>query len=769
MTPQPDIEAIKQTLRYFVPLGRLGEVRIIRPSGSTSGFFFWHAEINEAAQLAAELDPQAKGVYVVINEIDPAILNGRDTLTVLFGDLTKDENILRRWQLLIDGDPKSAERGADDSATDDEKAPSYIVREAIYEFLAELGFPEPAFCDSGNGVHMLFAVDLPNDEESKQLVKSFLESLAKRFSTDQVGVDISVSNAARITKLYGTVARKGQDRPDRPHRLSKIQSVPDGGAEIVSKELIVKAIRELTAPAGVTLLDSEQSTGDEPSGLIGNLGDFTTSEPFEMPSDGARFTDGQKHYTLVKLAGYLRASGTTEVEIFEALSIFNRSRCGSAASSDHLAKIARWAAGQDVSVKMRDYINGSESLMDEQDEQKPSAFKIRTAAELVTEFPNLRPYVIHELLRRGETMNIISAPKFGKSWLVMGLVLCIACGLKWLGKFWTTKGKVLLVDNELHPETLASRLPRVAESIGLTLDDYQDRVCVVNLRGQLMDLKRLALEIVTLEPGSFDLIVLDAWYRLQPSGSDENKNGDVTALYNLLDSMASKIGAAFVCVHHSSKGNQSGKSVTDMGAGAGAQSRAPDVHLTMRAHEVDQAVVVESAIRSSAPMDPFVMRWQWPTWTVADDLDPKDLRQERPRKKTEAVDDGGMSPEAKQQERELTARQKVLEAYSTVRDGDTETRIRDAAGLNGRNFAPIHSALLRAKFIERCDVKRGNGATYAGHKITDAGLLELGQLGQQLGQLLSDLSHTTRTSAPPLGGTVCPSSSSGDLFGGRPA
>ena len=324
MTPQPDIEAIKQSLRYIVPPGRLGEVRIIRPSGSTSGFFFWHEEIEEAAQLAAELDPQSKGVYVALNEINPAILNGRETLTVLFGDLTKDENILRRWKLLIDCDPKSAERGADDSSTDDEKAPSYIVREAIYEFLAELGFPEPAFCDSGNGVHMLFAVDLPNDEESKLLVQSLLNALAKRFSTDQVGVDTGVYNASRITKAYGTVARKGQDRPDRPHRLSKILSVPDGGAEIVSKELIVKAIRELTGTAGVTLPEREQSTDDEPSSLIGNLGDFTLTKPKLILPE--QFPEGGRHANLIAVAGAARSFGSNEVEILEILRTFNRTR-----------------------------------------------------------------------------------------------------------------------------------------------------------------------------------------------------------------------------------------------------------------------------------------------------------------------------------------------------------------------------------------------------------------------------------------------------------
>jgi len=78
----------------------------------------------------------------------------------------------------------------------------------------------------------------------------------------------------------------------------------------------------------------------------------------------------------------------------------------------------------------------------------------------------------------------------------------------------------------------------------------------------------------------------------------------VAGLYNLLDSYADALGAAFSLVHHSSKGNHSGKNVTDVGAGAGAQSRAADTHLVLRPHESDSAVVVEAAVRSWAPVSP---------------------------------------------------------------------------------------------------------------------------------------------------------------------
>lgn len=79
----------------------------------------------------------------------------------------------------------------------------------------------------------------------------------------------------------------------------------------------------------------------------------------------------------------------------------------------------------------------------------------------------------------------------------------------------------------------------------------------------------------------FDVIVIDALYKALPPDVDENSNGQITAIYNLLDGYAQTSKAAFVLVHHTSKGGQANKSVTDVGSGAGAQSRSPDAHLTL--------------------------------------------------------------------------------------------------------------------------------------------------------------------------------------------
>ena len=251
---------------------------------------------------------------------------------------------------------------------------------------------------------------------------------------------------------------------------------------------------------------------------------------------------------------------------------------------------------------------------------------------LLRYYPALRPPVIEKLLRQGETMNLISSPKLGKSWLVTDLALAIATGRPWLGRFPTVPGSVLILDNELHGETTAHRIPKVAHARGLELAEYGEHVFVENLRGRLEDVFGMARYFDRLEPGRFAVIILDAFYRFLPRDTDENDNGAMAGVYNHLDSYADRLGASFVLIHHTSKGFQANKSVTDVGAGAGSQSRATDTHLVLRPHEEPGCVVLDAAVRSWPPVDPCVLRWEFPIWGVDHAADPLRLRSERPKR-----------------------------------------------------------------------------------------------------------------------------------------
>ena len=382
--------------------------------------------------------------------------------------------------------------------------------------------------------------------------------------------------------------------------------------------------------------------------------------------------------------------------------------------------------------------------------KQPQTFKIRSVRELIDEFPTMREPIIDGLLRRGESMNIIAAPKTGKSWLSAGLGICIATGRKWLGRFQTTAGKVLIIDNELHEETSSSRLPWIALKMGVP-SGYLDRLDVANVRGQEFDLNTLAVALSELD---YSLIILDAWYRFIPEGSDENSNSDVTVLYNLLDSVAAKIGCAFVCIHHTSKGNQSGKSVTDVGSGAGAQSRVPDSHLTMREHEEEGVVVLDAAVRSFAPLKPFCLRWEFPIWTEASELDPNALKAEKSRR--HKADADAAAEQKKQRLDELKV--KLIRAYKLFPDGDTANKLKEAAGMNQSVFNVVNSDLLLTGLVKRCKVTKGK-REWDGYRMSNFSHSDKSDKSDK--SLVCPTCPTdggiSLGQTPPLRGSLCPS------------
>jgi hypothetical protein len=219
--------------------------------------------------------------------------------------------------------------------------------------------------------------------------------------------------------------------------------------------------------------------------------------------------------------------------------------------------------------------------------------------------------VIHGLLRRGETMNVIAPPKVGKSWLASNLAISIATGCEWMG-MEVEPGRVLHIDNELKRNTLAYRYHQVAEAIGIPVDVFGPNVTAVSLRGKLKDLTQLAPLFARYPRGYFSVVIVDALYRCLPAGTDENDNAGMAGVYNLIDNYAAAMDAAFVLVHHTSKGNQAGKAVTDVGSGAGSQSRAADTHVVLRPSEDGSAVILDAVARTFPPVDAVALKFEWP-------------------------------------------------------------------------------------------------------------------------------------------------------------
>jgi putative DNA primase/helicase len=209
-----------QFLRLLCSPGSVHELRVLAPTGRVSSGYY-----DDLARLAADAVAQSGigNVYVTLNPVSPDCRSRACNRSVWAGrgGSTKDGEITRRTTLLIDFDPI---RVTGIPSTDEEHAAALDLAKTVRHHLSEIGWPEPLMTDSGNGAALLYRIDLPTDDGG--LVKRVLEHASKRFSTGAVKIDTSVHNAARITRVPGTLNFKGENRPERPHRLAKIVEQP---------------------------------------------------------------------------------------------------------------------------------------------------------------------------------------------------------------------------------------------------------------------------------------------------------------------------------------------------------------------------------------------------------------------------------------------------------------------------------------------------------------------------------------------------------------
>jgi hypothetical protein len=270
----------------------------------------------------------------------------------------------------------------------------------------------------------------------------------------------------------------------------------------------------------------------------------------------------------------------------------------------------------------RESNDGLELLTDYAMPELIAELKAIKAKDLVSTHADLRDPIVDGLFRKGEVCNIIAAPKTGKSILALQLSLAVSNGDQFLG-MKTHKAAVMLVDNELHTETLSYRLNRAAQE---TISNIENLV-ILSLRGHLCPLDQLRSKIAEeANKHQAGVIILDALYRLLPADISENDNAGMTRLYNELDKLATETGASIIAIHHTSKGGQSGKEITDGGSGAGSISRAADCHIYIREHEVPDAVSIHAVTRSFKAPDPFVARREGFLFTVDESLHPDDMK-----------------------------------------------------------------------------------------------------------------------------------------------
>lgn len=222
-----DANEITHALRLWFQAGDVFEVRVLdavsadyRREHIESGYFDY--EHISAVPEALKRLLSFRGVYVTVNPVNPDLLARAVNRLRPAGrnPTTADTDIVRRRWLLIDCDPR---RASGVSSSNSEHESALAKAREIRDGLSSLGWADPIMTDSGNGAQLMYRIDLPADDG--ELVRRVIGEIAKA-SSEQVAIDTSVHNPARIWRLPGTMNCKGDSIPERPHRMARILEEP---------------------------------------------------------------------------------------------------------------------------------------------------------------------------------------------------------------------------------------------------------------------------------------------------------------------------------------------------------------------------------------------------------------------------------------------------------------------------------------------------------------------------------------------------------------
>ena len=235
-------DEIRKTIAILKHDGDLFECRILDSSKRVlSGYF---VDADTLIRKLDTVDLRGRNVYITVNHVAQDCYSRvqRDTF-MQAKTTTTDADITQYDWLFVDVDPQ---RTTGVSSTDAEFKAAEAMASKIASYLEGLGFQSPVKALSGNGCHLFYRIHLGNNKDNRLLIENCLKTLSMLFDTDEVKVDTTNYNPSRICKLHGTLAQKGANSKERPHRMSRIFS-NNLDVKITERVYLEKLVAQLPA------------------------------------------------------------------------------------------------------------------------------------------------------------------------------------------------------------------------------------------------------------------------------------------------------------------------------------------------------------------------------------------------------------------------------------------------------------------------------------------------------------------------------------------
>ena len=466
-----DENLIRQGLSVLNKDGRLMEIRTVKGkeiysmvTKSADQVVTWLRWMEKEDPAKRKKDMlEGRNIYVTVNTLSEtcySLPQHEKMMKIGSGEGVTDPDIIRLDSLVVDFDPI---RRSHISASDSEKEKAYILAKKVFAYLRSRGWADPLIADSGNGYHFRYRIALENTPENVKLIENVLKSLSLLFSNSDVDIDTGVFNPSRILKLYGTLAQKGSNTTDRPHRMSKIIYATETWEE-VSRQQLQDLVDEVLSPMEEALKKpASRSKKKQQFDIYSFLSEHGVT--YKEKSD-------RDHGTMLYLDHCVfnpdHSNGDAKIFILPNGVIGYKcwhNSCNGLHWHDARLKLDPHAYDQPENQQHNDNRTENGDQVPDQGQELEGEnlldhLTVFDAKSLMSmEFPKIF-YPVEGLVPVGETV-VASPPKFGKSWMMLQMGIKIAKGEDFL-HFHTNKCHVLYFALEDSEQFLQDRIKKLA-------------------------------------------------------------------------------------------------------------------------------------------------------------------------------------------------------------------------------------------------------------------------------------------------------------------
>ncbi|WP_412470362.1 MULTISPECIES: AAA family ATPase [unclassified Halobacteriovorax] len=211
------------------------------------------------------------------------------------------------------------------------------------------------------------------------------------------------------------------------------------------------------------------------------------------------------------------------------------------------------------------------------------------------------PWLVQGLINRKELILMSAAAKVGKTFFCLVLAIALAKAQRFLNRFNTQKGKVLVVQTEVSVPMLANRLRSLVGDEDVS--EYGESIIFYNERIKIDTNEGKSLLTNILSEVKPDLLILDPLYTLH--NKNEDLSSDMAPLLTDLKSIVSSFDIACVLIHHQGKRSEksNGSQPGHKHRGSSALADVPDASWSLEKTKEKDLLKLSFEMRNHEPLD----------------------------------------------------------------------------------------------------------------------------------------------------------------------